>query len=292
MSVVVFDYNDLIAGVDLTSQIEEAYGYNGIGLLTVKNVPGLPEARATLLPLAKEFSDLSEETKEKYVHEESCYSFGWSHGKEKLEGRPDLSKGSYYANPIYDRPVDDEELIKKHAPFIHPNIWPTDDLPEMEPAFKSLGQLIVHVGGLVAQQADGYIKKQNGNYEENKLHRIIGTSRCCKARLLHYFSRTEEELAAMASAAGSTNEESFSSWCGWHNDHGSLTGLVSAMFLDESGNLTENKSSGGLYARSRAGNVVKVAIPVDHIAFQIGEAAQIQSGGILQVSIHTYSYTV
>lgn len=37
------------------------------------------------------------------MHQDSCYSFGWSHGKEKLQGRPDVSKGSYYANPQYDR---------------------------------------------------------------------------------------------------------------------------------------------------------------------------------------------
>lgn len=30
-----------------------------------------------------------------------------------LEGKPDFSKGSYYNNPVYDRPFDDEELIKK-----------------------------------------------------------------------------------------------------------------------------------------------------------------------------------
>lgn len=28
--------------------------------------------------------------------------------------------------------MDDEELIKKFAPFIHPNIWPTEHVPQME----------------------------------------------------------------------------------------------------------------------------------------------------------------
>ncbi len=32
----------------------------------------------------------------------------------------------------------------------------------------------------------------------------------------------------------------FSSWCGWHNDHGSLTGLTSAMYMDADGNVVEN----------------------------------------------------
>lgn len=41
----------------------------------------------------------------------------------------------------------------------------------------------------------------------------------------------------------------------------------------------------GLYIRNRRSELIKVAIPSDHIAFQIGETAQVQSGGILQVSL-------
>jgi len=123
----------------------------------------------------------------KYVHEESSYSFGWSHGKEKLQGMPDVSKGSFYANPQFDKPVDDPEIIALHAPFVHPNIWPTDDLPELEQAFKDLGQLIVSVGLMVSRQCDSYVKSIDPNYEIDKLSKIISASRCCKARLLHYF---------------------------------------------------------------------------------------------------------
>lgn len=98
--------------------------------------------------------------KEKTVHASSCFSFGWSHGKEKLEGKPDYSKvmesttlstvidtiqGSYYNNPVYDRPFDDENIIKEHPTFAHPNIWPHENLPELRDAFMQLGTLIVEV---------------------------------------------------------------------------------------------------------------------------------------------------
>ena len=53
VDVVELDYNDLVAGVDLTAQIEKAYGEDGAGLLTVKNVPSYVEARSRLLPLSK-----------------------------------------------------------------------------------------------------------------------------------------------------------------------------------------------------------------------------------------------
>ncbi len=79
----------------------------------------------------------------------------------------------------------------------------------------------------------------------------------------------------------------FSDWCGWHNDHGSLTGLVPAMFFNEKGEVISNPDpTAGLYVRNRRGEIVKVSTPSDHLAFQIGETAQIHSGGILQATPH------
>ena len=43
----------------------------------------------------------------------------------------------------------------------------------------------------------------------------------------------------------------------------------------------------GLYIRRWGGDVVKVSIPEDSIAFQVGEAMQIQSGGVLRATPHT-----
>ncbi|GFH32487.1 DIOX_N domain-containing protein, partial [Haematococcus lacustris] len=42
----------------------------------------------------------------------------------------------------------------------------------------------------------------------------------------------------------------------------------------------------GLYIRNRRGQVVQVAIPADHIAFQVGEALQVHSGGLLCATPH------
>lgn len=238
-SVVELDYQDLVNGVDLTDQIQQAYGFDGVGVLTVKNVPDYEIAREKLLPVAYRFAALPDSVKEKYVHASSYYSFGWSHGKEKLQGKPDLSKGSYYANPQYDKPVDDEELINKYPSFIHPNIWPTAELPELETAFKTLGEIIVSVGTLVAKQCDLYVQKQCPTYSNSRLENIIKSSLCCKARLLHYFPLSNEQATAMASI-DENSDDAFSSWCGWHNDHGSLTGLCSAMYLDVDGKQVQN----------------------------------------------------
>lgn len=235
-NVVELDYHELKAGVDLTDKIRAAFGVDGIGVLTVSNVPNYSEARKKLLPLSRQFAILPDEIKEKYVHKDSYYSFGWSHGKEKLQGKPDISKGSYYANPQYDEPETDPAVIAKYASFVHPNIWPKEELPELEFAFKELGQIIVSVGALVAQQCDRYVHQSTPSYLPNSLEKVILESKCCKARLLHYFPISEE----LPSSEHKSEDTEYSSWCGWHNDHGSLTGLTSAMYLDSDGNEVVN----------------------------------------------------
>jgi isopenicillin N synthase-like dioxygenase len=215
--------------------------------------------------------------------------------KEKLDGNFDLSKGSYYANPQYDRPVENEALIAEYSSSSHPNIWPTEDLPELEQAFKDLGRLMVAVGTLVAAQCDSYVQQQCPSYNQ-RLKKTIETSLCCKARLLHYFDCSQNVIQE---SEGTDMRDPFSSWCGWHNDHGSLTGLVSAMFIDSEGYVVANSdpTAGdlifvifsvllGLYCRNRKSHLVKVSIPENHLAFQIGETAQVHTGGILQVKFH------
>lgn len=64
------------------------------------------------------------------------------------------------------------------------------------------------------------------------------------------------------------------------------------MYLDLEGNEVKCPDpNAGLYARSRSGDLVKVSIPQDYLAFQIGETAQIQSGGILQATPHCVKYS-
>ncbi len=170
------------------------------------------------------FANLDSTKQAKYIHSGSNYSFGWSHGKEKLEGTFDLAKGSFYANPQHDNPSSDVEIIKKYPEFVHPNIWPKEELPELELAFKELGTLIVSVGHLIAKQCDQYVSSRCSTYTPNLLEGIVANSICCKARLLHYFPQTVATVESHST--DETDTQNFSSWCGWHNDHSALTGEI------------------------------------------------------------------
>ncbi|KAG5189256.1 hypothetical protein JKP88DRAFT_193064 [Tribonema minus] len=299
--VVCVKYTDLQSGADLCSAIEQAYGNEGLGILAVTGVPNLQVLRAKLLPLAKTLAELPAEVQAELEHPSSSYMFGWSLGKERLSsGTPDFSKGSYYANPVYDRPVDDESQIAQFPASIHPNIWPTKHLPDLEPAFKVLGQLVIAVGVLVARQCDAYAARARPGYSGG-LERMVAASRCAKGRLLHYFPLGEgrgsdnggsAQRAATSPAAAPPPSPplegaSFSDWCGWHLDHGSLTGLVPAMHLDARGaEVTCPDPASGLHVMSRRGELVRPVAPEGCLLFQVGEAAQVQSGGALRATPH------
>lgn len=70
-------------------------------------------------------------------------SFGWSHGKEIMNGKPDTLKGSYYANPIVDKPTVPARDRDAHPEYYGENIWPRageKGIEGFEVAFKELGR--------------------------------------------------------------------------------------------------------------------------------------------------------
>eukprot|EP01130_Rhizamoeba_saxonica_P003202 TRINITY_DN136_c0_g1_i1.p1 TRINITY_DN136_c0_g1~~TRINITY_DN136_c0_g1_i1.p1 ORF type:complete len:365 (-),score=71.21 TRINITY_DN136_c0_g1_i1:21-1076(-) len=279
--VVTIPYESLInPDADLNAQIEEAYGYDGVGLLVIQDVPDFLEFRQNLLPLARQFGQFPQNVQDKYAHEASHYSIGWSHGKEALKrGQFDTFKGSYYNNPQYDIPTEDSQLVENFPEVCMPNIWPTEDLPELENAFKTLGQYIVQVGTQLAHHCDKYILSKIGEDKFSvRMEDLINNSTTCKARLLHYFPLDDEG-----------QERTLDSWCGWHNDHGLLTGLCPAMFHDEESNSSDIANpdrNAGLHVKKRDGSIVKITCPKNSIAFQIGECTQVFSGDTVIATPH------
>lgn len=278
--VVTIPYSDLLEKTnDLSEKLETGFGPSGLGIIAISNVPKYPVLRKNLLELSHSLAALPEEAKKDLEDADSRYSFGWSHGKEKLEsGQPDKFKGSFYANPIVDVPTSDEGLIKRYLSYCRPNLWPRDTLPELEPAFKDLGRLIFNVGLLLAYHCDKYVSKQSPLNEEHKLEVMLGRSLCHKGRLLHYFPAVQSDQ--------DQNIDGISSWCGWHTDHGSLTGLTCAMYMKDGSQLACPDNTAGLYIRTRSSAVVKAIYGEHDIAYQVGEATEILSKGLFHATPH------
>ncbi|XP_014518994.1 uncharacterized protein LOC106776153 isoform X2 [Vigna radiata var. radiata] len=274
-SISFFQLQDKNA--DLSLKIEEGFGPNGLGILSVTDVPGYPSLRRNLLQLAPRLAKLPKEVKEDLEDPNSRYNFGWSHGKEKLEsGKPDILKGSFYANPILDTPTTETSLIQRYPSYCGSNIWPRNTLPEFEVAFKALGMLIFDVGLMLAYHCDQYVSRGMKTRKDEGLESILRRSRCHKGRLLYYFP----------SQQGDPDGNSLSSWCGWHTDHGSLTGLTCGMFTKDGVEMSCPDSAAGLYIRTRSDQIVKVVFGEDDIAYQIGETTEILSGSYLCATPH------
>lgn len=66
-----------------------------------------------------------------------------------------------------------------------------------------------------------------------------------------------------------------------------LTALAPAQYYDATGRAIPCPDpAAGLFIRARNGDLVQVSMPSDCLAFQIGEASQIHSGGVLQATPH------
>ncbi|XP_042001028.1 uncharacterized protein LOC121750543 isoform X1 [Salvia splendens] len=294
LSTPTISYDQLKdTSADLSEIIKLGFGPNGLGILSISNVPGYQLLRQNLLCLAPRLAGLPEDVKLQLEDPNSRYNFGWSHGKEKLEsGKPDMMKGSFYANPLLDVPTNDQSLVQRYPSYCGPNIWPHDVLPELElgmcwelatmnlSAFKALGKLILEVGLLLAHHCDQYKSNELKLHENGSLQQILLRSQCHKGRLLYYFP--SHQCSSVVDDGG----ESMSSWCGWHTDHGSLTGLTSAIFTRDSVEISCPDSTAGLYVKTRSGQIVKVVYGEDEIAYQIGETTEILSGGQLCATPH------
>lgn len=170
----------------------------------------------------------------------------------------------------------------------------------MQSSVEDLCRLIIDVAVLVAGACDKFAEKEIPGYPAAYLQRMVSSSMTTKARLLHYFPEPSV-------TDGSSSSENEDDWCATHLDHGCLTGLTSAMFVDENSSdptvptfeptlpetlrpLDELAASpdpaAGLYIKSRTGETVQVKIPRDCIAFQTGEALERITGGKFKAVPH------
>ncbi|KAF8078252.1 Clavaminate synthase-like protein, partial [Lyophyllum atratum] len=287
---VTISYPTLVSSpLTLGASIEEAFGSHpkSLGIIIVRDLPpSYVTKRERLLKLAHRFAQLDETTRETYTNAASNYSFGWSHGKEIMNGKPDLLKGSYYANPVVESPTVPEEERLAHPEYYGQNIWPHPEekgVEGFETAFKDLGKLIFQIGCELAAACQPFASEHLSDASMS-LPKLISTSQTTKARLLHYFPPAP-------GVALPADDEPVDSWCGFHLDHSLLTGLCSAMYLRDDGGadpqvIPSPSPASGLYIRTRGGDLTKVSIPTDSLAFQTGEALEIATDGKLRATPH------
>ncbi|KAF2868814.1 hypothetical protein BDV95DRAFT_579434 [Massariosphaeria phaeospora] len=283
------------------SLLEEAFGPSSLGIIVVKNLPAkFHSLRHRLLSYSSALASLSPEQLNKLESPAAKWLVGWSCGKETLkDGRYDTLKGSYYVNcaPAFEE--QHTAMEKKYPSFPEytaPNVWPTETLlPGFEEVFRELCNLIIDIAALVARACDKYAEANIEGYTQGYLEHVVKTSVSTKARLLHYFPTPQS--GHQASSQDNAEEDD---WCATHVDHGCLTGLTSAMFVDEAAHPPQTGAAftplqelgespdpkAGLYIHSRTGAVTKVGIPRDCLGFQTGEALEVITKGKFRAVPH------
>lgn len=277
--MVVLEYDQLTNGADLGKQLLEAWGPGSLGVVAVRGIPGWEDLYRPVLKLSHTLAHLPPDSLKALEDEASMYNAGWSHGKEKLGDKPDFAKGSFYFNPLSDTPGTEDDMAK--FPWALPkNRWPKE-IPELERKCKDLGKVMQEVIGFLGEQVDHVMASKVKTYTAN-LGKTLRETNKCKGRLLYYFPPKE-------TVAPGGNDVSEDGWIGWHNDSGFMTGLTPDLFVDDAdGSEIENPDpeGAGLWIVDRDGAAVRVKIPKDCMAIQVGECTQVVTGGEFVATPH------
>lgn len=316
---VTVSLSDLKAGNVPFSALLEAFGPSSLGILVVSELP--PEFvsfRTKVLSNSSRLAALPASKLESLTKESANYLVGWSHGKETLRpGVVDTYKGSYYINcAFYKDPNlqgvrDGAEKFPGFDEYTAENVWPSDeDVKGFKNDAEAFINLIIDTAVLVARACDRFAEQEIEEYQNGYLEQMVKNSETTKARLLHYFPSNDLKDSDATLTNGAGHDQAMTNghattvqkdaatpaaeddWCATHLDHGCLTGLTSAMFLDENSTspLSELPSSpspsSGLYIRDRSGKTHKVSIPRDCLAFQTGEALELITQGRFKAVPH------
>ena len=277
--LVVLDYTQVMdPSLDLSSYIELAYGAGALGVLAIRNVPGFVDAKMSVLTQAHSLAHLPADELLRLEDEKSLYNAGWSHGKEKLGDKPDFAKGSFYFNPLTDTPGSAEDRAK--FPVSYPcNVWPTSTLPNFEPCAKTLGKIMHDQVVALSVHIDKYAASKVPTYKPFQISDAMRVTEKAKGRLLYYFPLPPQPDMGPPPP---------DSWIGWHNDSGYLTALAGDMYVDDRTGVQVPLPDplAGLYVVDRSGDSVRVEIPSDCMAVQLGECVQVVTGGVLVATPH------
>ena len=306
MQPVSVSLADLKEGNIPFTTLLSAFGPSSLGILIVTDLPSeFTSLRHRVLSSASSLAHLPTDQLSTLVNPSAKYLTGWSHGVETLRpGLIDVAKGSFYMNcGFYHSPPYPNSTLAGADPsqfpgfeeYTSPNIWPSEStLPSFRKDAESLIRLIIDVAILVARACDRYAEHEVPDYIPGYLEKVVKTSVTTKARLLHYFPPDPSSPSSPSNPSTTppnTNADADDSWCATHLDHGCLTGLTSAMFVDEEEDKTQPNTStstpspiiteipspspqSGLYILSRDSHPHKISIPRSALAFQTGETLQ------------------
>ncbi|KAA8497648.1 hypothetical protein FVE85_5233 [Porphyridium purpureum] len=256
--------------------VNDAFGADGMGVIEIMGVAETLRtyraARMQLLRAARQCARLDEEQQTELSRPEYGYMYGWSRGKEEFDasksgsGQRDSLKVSYYM----DFPANHFR-----------NVWPDESLvPNLKASFTRVALTLYSLGMELAFCCDQLMKAKNVGAPS--LHDALADSTTHKGRLLYYCSPVRDSTHTSGPSP---------QWCGLHSDHGAITGLVPSLTCDEEVDQHDEpeilKQGTGLTVLGPDGNMSEVRLDPSSVAFQVGEVAQVISGGSFRATPHS-----
>lgn len=317
---IAIPYDDIAAAelsADIASSVLRALSPGGLGLVLVTGVPGLAPLRLASLQHAHAVAHLDADARAALLREQKLGS------DVPIPKASSVRKAGAAAAPA---PAASNSGSTARVCSVATQLaWSDGDIAApasgstdtVRGAVESAGMVLTRVAALVARAVD----KAAGTGLEGAL-RAAGTA---KARLIHYYapgtwrdttSSSSGSSSGSASGSGSTEDvASIASWQKWHYDYGLLTALMSPQYrVEREETATEaaavaetarplvpdDEAEAGVDVEAKvgAGLVVLcsdctgalqpwlVRIPADAAAVQVGEAAQVLSGGRLTATAH------
>jgi len=205
-----------------------------------------------------------------------------------------LLRGSHKSgdpSSVYDEEVDDEKG------------------QGIRDAVHSLSLVLYDVISNVCKSCDNALGLTSS---EKSLSSVLARSESAKARMIYYHAldndnveKVEMENVKNKDLPGEKEDSgldisTIGNWQAWHYDYGLFTALISPQLLEDESEVeeeerrveeidSENINRGGLLVLSRENDktkIVRIRIPRDSVAIQVGEAASILTGGRLKPCLH------
>ncbi|OMJ93638.1 hypothetical protein SteCoe_3334 [Stentor coeruleus] len=248
-------YCDLHSPRNLSNELFEAFGKDGLGLLSISGIPYYRSQRQKLLSLSYELSHLSVLDKAKIENPESGFNIGW---KESSSQYP---CGTFTANPIDDYNQD----------AFYQNLWPLQSLPSLRPTFRELSTTIMKTVFLLAMHIDKYMELLFPYSNSQSFEGLLCDSHNHIGSLNHSLSYNQGR-----------EDNDFN----WKNYSGLLTAYTCPLFINT---VTASPLpfeffdyETGIIVKDANNESVHIKINNDMLIIQVGFVSQILSGGVFR----------
>lgn len=285
--LIKLDYSKLdIDNLDLSKEIHKAFGKEGLGLIAIKNVPNLLEARKSILNKGFEFFHLDEKILKKLEKPKANYLIGFNKGKSFTENEFEYLTHAFYARAQSDKP---SFKLNKEYEETHKNVWPDEkDIKDFKKYFVEMGNITHYIMKRLLKHIDIYLKNiiKNESYSQFEIKNnfndfLIENDSVC--RLLTYFPIDNLDKKILE---GKNAEKIKKNWCGWHRDFGLLTALCHPLYFSKQGEIIPSIKS-GLIVQDRKKRFHDLQYEEDEILVQTGDAAFFISGGNIISTPHS-----